>query len=284
MTCVQPSTLPRPPLRQLGTYAMLAGVGTLILMPVVWLVITSFKRDVEYLTCPITWVPAVPQWGNYVAALTIIPFFTYVGNSLVLGLTYTVLCVFTSAMAGYAFARFALPARNVLFTVVVALLMIPQIVTVLPQFILFSRLQLTNSYWPWVLWGLSASPFHIFLFRQFFAAFPKELEEAAEIDGCGPTRIFWQMFLPNAQAVLATSAIFNFTWVWGDWFTPLLFLGDANTTLAVKLATAYVNPQGQPLIPITLAACVLYAMPPIVLFFLAQRYILQGVVTSGLKG
>lgn len=283
MRVMHRSTAQSRVLSQLGTYLLLVAVACLILLPVIWLGLTSLKRDVDYLTYPISWLPQVPQWNNYVAALTIIPFFTYVSNSLILGLIYTVLCVVTSAMAGYAFARFAVPGRATLFTVVVALLMIPQIVTVIPQFMLFSRLQLTNTYWPWVLWGLSASSFHIFLFRQFFAAFPKELEEAAEIDGCGPARIFWQMFVPNAQPVLATSAIFNFTWVWGDWFTPLIYLGDANTTLAVKLATAYVNPQGQPLIPITLAACVLYTIPPLVLFFLAQRYILQGVVTSGLK-
>ncbi len=284
-------TTPRRPavhapawVRPLLTYLILGTVAALVLLPVIWLIVTSLKRDVEYLAYPISFWPSELQWGNYAAALTMIPFFNYVWNSLILGLTYTILCVISSAMGGFAFARFPVPGRNALFTLVVAMLMLPAIVTIIPQFMIFARLGLTNSYWPWVLWGLAGSPFHIFLFRQFFAAFPKELEEAAEIDGCGPFRIFWQIFLPNARPVIATSAIFNFVWVWGDWFTPMIYLSDRNTTLAVKLATAYVSPQGLPIIPVTLAACVLYTIPPIVLFFFGQRYIMQGVVTSGLKG
>jgi len=283
MTTLHPMNLRRSA-RQFVAYSIVVLVACVIVLPVIWLLLTSLKQDVEYLSYPITFAPNVPQWQNYVQALTRIPFFTYMRNSLLLGLLYTGLCVITSAMAGFAFARLPVPGRSTLFTVVVALLMIPTIVTIIPQFMIFSRLSLTNTYWPWVLWGLAASPFHIFLFRQFFAGFPKELEEAAEIDGCGFFRIFWQIFLPNATAVIATSAIFNFVWVWGDWFTPLIFLSDANTTLAVKLSRAYVNPQGQPLIPMTLAACVLYTLPPVLLFFTGQRYIIQGVVTSGLKG
>ncbi len=143
---------------------------------------------------------------------------------------------------------------------------------------------MTNSYWPWILWGFSASPFHIFLFRQFFQAFPQELEEAAEVDGANILRIFVQIVLPNSYAVIATSFILNFLGVWGDWLMPLLYLTDKNTTLAVKLINSYVNPQGYPLVTPTLAASVLYILPPIAMFFVVQKYIMQGMVTSGLKG
>ena len=122
------------------------------------------------------------------------------------------------------------------------------------------------------------------MFRQFFLSFPKELEDAAEVDGCNPFRLFWQIFLPNAKPVLATAFIQGFGWVWGDWFTPVIYLTAENTTLAIKLATAYVNPQGHPYITVTLAACVVYILPLVIMFFLGQKYILRGVVTSGLKG
>jgi multiple sugar transport system permease protein len=171
-----------------------------------------------------------------------------------------------------------------LFAVVVGLIMVPTSIYIIPQFILFSQLRLTNSYWPWILWGLGASPFHIFLFRQFFLGFPKDLEDAAEVDGANILRIFLQIILPNAKAVLATSFILNFLFVWGDWFLPLIYLTDKNTTLAVKLISSYVNPQGYPIVTPTLAASVLYTIPPIMMFFFVQRYIMQGVVTSGLKG
>jgi multiple sugar transport system permease protein len=153
--------------------------------------------------------------------------------------------------------------------------------------VIFAKLGLTNSYWPWFLWGISASPFHIFLFRQFFTGIPKELEDAAEVDGAAPFRIFWQIFLPNAKAALATSFILNFVGVWGDWLAPVIYLDDSKTTLAVKLATAtYSNPgdpTGQILVTLTLAAAVIYTIPPVIMFFIAQKNIMEGIVTTGLK-
>ncbi len=266
------------------TYLILVLAALLILMPEVWLVVTSLKKNTEYLSLQFTLLPAVPQWDNYVQVFTMMPYLNYVRNSLVLGVSFTVLCVASSSLTGYAFARIHAPGRNVLFSIVIALLMIPTIVYIIPQFVIFSRIGLTGNYWPWILWGIAGSPFHIFLFRQFFSGFPRELEEAAELDGCGPFRIFSAIFLPNAKPVLATSAILNFMWVWGDWFSPIIFLSDANTTLAAKLGYAYVTPQGQQLTPIVLAACVLYVLVPVAMFFFGQKYILQGVVTSGLKG
>jgi multiple sugar transport system permease protein len=187
-------------------------------------------------------------------------------------------------MSGFAFSRIPVPGREKLFKVVIALLIIPYLVTVIPQFMLFARLKLTNTYWPWILWGIAASPFHIFLFRQFFSAIPRELEDAAEVDGANPFRIFWQIFLPNAKPALATSFILNFIWVWGDYLTPILYLNDRITTLSVKLQSAYSDPHGNTLVTVVIAASVLYTLPLIVMFFLAQKHILQGVVTSGLKG
>jgi ABC-type glycerol-3-phosphate transport system permease component len=219
-----------------------------------------------------------------VQVFTLMPFVKYASQTFFLAVGFAILTIISSSMAGFAFARLPAPGRNRLFSIIVALIVIPAIVTVIPQFIVFSRLRLTNSYWPWVLWGLTASPFHIFMFRQFFAGVPKELEDAAEVDGCNSLRTYWQIFIPNAKPVLATSFIFNFQWVWGDYFAPIIYLNDDKTTLAVKLATAYVDPQDNPLVVVTLAACVVYMLPLIVAFFLGQRYILQGAVTSGLKG
>jgi multiple sugar transport system permease protein len=284
MTTIAARNPRRHTIRAVSSYAVLVLMLGVITLPALWLLLTSLKQPTEYLSYPITVLPARPQWGNYAEALTRLPFFRYAGNTLFLALAYSVPTVLTSALAGFAFARIAAPGRGALFAIVVALLIVPQIVTLIPQFVVFSRLNLTNTYWPWILWGLSASPFHIFMFRQFFSAFPRDLEDAAEVDGCSPFRVFWQIFLPNASPVLATSFIFCFGWVWGDWFTPLIYLSDANTTLGVKLATGYADPQGHPLVPTTLAACVLYTLPLLVLFFMGQKYIVRGVVTSGLKG
>lgn len=266
------------------TYTLLIAVAVVLTIPVVYLISTSLKLESEYISEQLQFFPRKVQWQNYYLALTMIDFGHYALNSFLLATSFATLTVITSAMAGYGFARIPAVGRARLFSVVVALILIPASIFIIPQFVLFSNLRVTNSYWPWLLWGLSASPFFIFLFRQFFLSFPVELEEAAEVDGARVLRIFLQIVLPNSYPALATSFILAFLSVWGDWLMPLLYLNDRNTTLAVKLITAYVNPQGFPIVTPTLAASVLYILPPVVMFFFVQKYIMQGVVTSGLKG
>jgi len=268
------------------SYGILILFAILILIPVVWFLVTSLKSNLEYLSYPIRLLPATALWDNYVKVFTTggFSFAKYAGNSLYLAVVYAALCTITSSLAGFGFARFRVPGSGKLFMLVIAMLIIPGIVTTIPQFVVFSRLKLTNSYWPWILWGLTGSSFHIFMFRQFFLTFPRELEDASEVDGCTPFGLYWRIFLPNALPVFATSLIFNFNGVWGDYFHPLIYLSDAKTTLAVKLATAYVDPRGNALYTITIAASVVYTLPLILIFFLGQKYIIKGVVTSGIKG
>lgn len=266
------------------TFILLSVIAVIITIPVIWLVLTSLKSQDEYISETLQVLPRPPQWENYVLALTMIDFTRYARNSVFLSVMFATLTVATSSMAGYAFARIPAAGKSKIFPIVVALILIPGSIYIIPQFILFSQLRLVNSYWPWVLWAFGASPFHIFLFRQFFMAFPAELEEAAEVDGARTARVFLQIVLPNSYPALATSFILNFLYVWGDWVLPLLYLTESNMVLPVKLINAYVNPQGYPIVPPTLAASVLYILPPIIMFFIVQKYIMQGVVTSGLKG
>ena len=271
-------------LRHLVAYGSLILFGALVAVPLVYFLITSFKPMEEYLTYPPRFFPTRWQPENYEAAVTMFPYFKYAGHSLFLGLSHTILTVITSSMAGFAFARINVSARDRLFTIIIAMLIVPGIVVQIPQFIIFARLKLTGTWWPWILWGLAGSPFYIFMFRQFFSGFPRELEDAAEIDGCGPFRTFWSVFVPNAKPVIATASILNFASVWGDYVNPFLFLKDANTTLAVKLQTGYLSPHGELLTTTVLAGALLYVLPLVIAFFLGQRHILEGVVTSGLKG
>jgi multiple sugar transport system permease protein len=144
---------------------------------------------------------------------------------------------------------------------------------------------LVNTYWPWLLWGLSGVPFLIFLFRQFYANFPSELHDAAAMDGCGNLRIFLRIYLPNSGAVLAAGSIIMFTWVWGDYIFPALLLYDQQTTLGPKIASGYMNPTGTiAFIPVTLAGAMLFTVPVLLLFFAMQKKLARGIVTTGLKG
>jgi ABC-type glycerol-3-phosphate transport system permease component len=263
-------------------YTVLGVLAFIGLFPLLYGVLVSASTESGYIAFPPQFMS--PLWGNYIRSFTMIALLKYAENSLFLSLTFAILTIITSSMCGFAFARVYVPFRDKLFQVVVSLLMIPYMVYLIPQFMVFSLAKLTNTYWPWVLWGLGSSPFFIFMFRQFFTAFPKELEDAAEIDGANLFRIYWQVFLPNAKPVMATAFIFAFNSVWGDYLRPILYLPDAITTLAVKLSTGYITPTGFPIITVTVAASVLYSLPMIIAFFVAQKQIMKGVITTGMKG
>lgn len=266
-------------------YVFVVTLGIIFLLPLIWVLLISIKRETEYLAYPIKLLPAVPQWSNYVTALTKVAFFRFLKNTVYLATLYTVLAVTSSALVGYGFARHNAPGKNIIFTLLISMLILPRMVTLIPQFVLFSRIGLVGNELPWILWGLTGSAWNIFMFRQFFAAFPKELEDAAEVDGCSRFRIFWQIFLPNSYPVLATSMIFHFQSVWGSVLNPLLFLPERLATLAMKLAgSLYRDPRGNYIATLTMAGVVLYTIPVILLFLAAQRYIVEGVVTTGIKG
>ena len=255
--------------------------ATAFALPLAWVVVTSLKKQSEFGS---SLLPAAPQLANYQLALSLLDFMKFATNSLVLSSSYALIVVMVSALVGYGFARHRAPGRGRLFMLVLATLMVPNLVLFVPQFVIFAKLGLTNTYWPWIHWALAGSPFAIFLFRQFSATFPRELDDAAEVDGAGPLRIFFQIYLPNAGPALAASAIFMFLWVWGDYLYPILLLNGDNTTLAVKMSSAYVDPRGNPLQTVTMAGVVLYVLPLIAFFAAANRFIVRGIVTTGLKG
>jgi len=252
--------------------------------PFVWLVLAALKTPAEWASLPIRILPEDAQWNNFVAAFTDMNFIGYAGNSLFLATTYSVLITLSSAAVGFGFARLRAPGKKALFLIVLATMMIPQILTLLPTYILFSRIGLVNTYWPWILWGLAASPYMVFLFRQFFSSLPKELEDAAIIDGAGWFRIFATIFLPLSRPVLITSFLLSFTWTWGDYIAPALLLDLDNTTLAVAITAFYQDPNGNTIPTVQAAAAVMYIIPVLLIFFFTQRYFVRSTVSSGVKG
>lgn len=267
-----------------GLYVVILLLCVFFLGPFLWLVLSALKTPAEWSSLPITIFPAHPQWNNFVQALTDMNFLGYTGNSLFLSLTYSILITLSSAAVGFGFARLRAPGKSAIFLVVLSTMMVPQILTLLPTYILFSRIGLIDTYWPWVLWGLSASPYMVFLFRQFFAAIPRELEDAAIVDGAGWFRIFVSVFLPISRPVLITSFILSFTWTWGDYITPALLLNLDHTTLSVAITAYYQDPQGNVIPTLQAAGAVMYILPVLIIFFITQRYFIQSNVSSGVKG
>lgn len=251
-------------------------------VPVIWLIITSFK-SLDQLGDSGSWIPVPPHPENYVEATTMRPFWKYAGNSLFLATANATLTTLVSALVGYGFARLPGRGKKLLFGVLIALMMMPPIITLIPTYLLFARVGLVNTYWPWILWGLTGAPYLIFLFRQSFAGMPRELEEAARLDGCGPFRIWWQIFLPLSKPILVTAFVLSFNGVWGDFIAPSLLLNSENMTLAQAVATQYVNLGGFPINNLIAAAAVLYVTPVVVLFLVAQRAYVDGLARTGLK-
>src|SRR5690349_8416789 len=271
-------------LSETGKYLLLLALVMIFGGPFLWLIITALKTQPEMVAFPIHFLPEQPEWDNFMQAFTRINFLAYAANSFILSTAYATLVSLSSALVGFGFARLKGWGKQPLFLIMLSTMMLPNIVTLIPTYVLFARLGLVDTYWPWVLWGLAASPYLVFLFRQFFSAIPPELEEAAILDGCGYGRIFWRIFLPLSVPVIMTAFVLSFTGVWGDYITPSLLLSQDNTTLAVAIGSGYVDPHGNGLANVQAAGSLLYIIPEIAIFFFAQRYFVRGIVTSGLKG
>ncbi len=267
------------PKRPWISYAVLIAVAILIAFPVLWLVLGSLKTGQEFNAYPMVFLPARPQWVNYLA-VTYPPFLNALWRTAFLSLTTAALTCVTSSLAGYAFARFRVYGTRALFSVVMATLIVPTIVLQIPQFLLYARVHLIITYWPWILVALGANPLYIFMFRQFFLTFPKELEEAAEIDGCTPFKTFLRVILPNSMPVMACVFMFAFANVWGDYIAPQMFLNRPDELLGVFFAF----PFGSQYPPQFFALVVCYILPVALLFLAVQKNIQKGMLLTGLSG
>lgn len=265
-------------------YVVILALTVFFIGPFLWLVLAALKTPAEWSSLPISLLPAQAEWSNFTDAFTTMNFLGYAGNSLFLSTIYSVLVTITSASAGFGFARLRAPGKRTLFVILLSTMMIPQILTLLPTYVMFSRIGLVNTYWPWVLWGLAASPYMTFLFRQFFAAIPREMEDAAIMDGAGWFNIFVLIFLPLSRPVLLTCFLLSFTWSWGDYIAPALLLDLDHTTLAVAITAWYQDPHGNTIPTVQAAAAVLFILPPLFIFFFFQRFFIRTQVGSGVKG
>jgi multiple sugar transport system permease protein len=224
-----------------------------------------------------------PQWHNYPDALNSFPFLLYTRNTLFLCTLTMIGTVLSAALPAYGFARLRWKGRNTLFFLLVATIMLPPQVTMLPVFLIFRALHWTGTMLPLIVPAFFGSAFFIFLLRQFFLTIPQELSDAARIDGCGELGILWRILAPIAKPALATVALLSFTAAWMDFTGPLIYLHDERTyTLAVGLLAFLGRHSGE--WSLLMAAATVMTIPMLVLFFLAQRTYIQGITLTGLKG
>ncbi|MGB5048780.1 MAG: carbohydrate ABC transporter permease, partial [Caldilineaceae bacterium] len=259
-------------------YLTVLSLCVLFGFPLFWTLMSSFKTPVEMAAFPPVIIPDVFQWENYNSVLVIprIPVTIWVMNSTIVVTLTTLGTVITASVVAYSFARFEYRGRDTLFMITLATMMLPAEVTLIPQFVLFYKLGWINTLKPlWVPAWFGGGAFAIFLMRQFFLSLPRDLDEAALIDGAGYFRIFWSILLPLCKPILATLGIITLIGSWSDFIGPLIYLNSPSKfTVSVGLQFFNNSPEvgGEPLQHLLMAACMLSMIPTIALFFVGQRY------------
>lgn len=265
-------------------FILLVALGLLFFIPVVWMFVSALKAN--QLVFDGKWIPQPAVWSNFPDALSEAPFGVYFRNTAVIAIFSVTGVVLSSSLVAYSFARLRWPGRDLVFVLVLATMLLPGIVTFIPQYILFSKIGWVDTFLPLIVPQWFGSAFFIFLLRQFYRSIPYDLSDAAKIDGASQLRIWWQIIMPLSKPALAAVAILQFTGVWEDYFNPLIYLSDPNKfTLQLGLKV-FENAEagGVPQWNYLMAAGLVVMLPVLVVFFVAQRYFIEGITLTGIKG
>lgn len=275
-------------------YFLLGLFSIPFLLPLLWLVSTALKTPLQVYISPPVWIPNPVRLANFTDALKVAPFGLFLGNTLITTLIPMVGEIFISAMVAFSFARVRWPGRDQVFALCLAVMLLPGVVTFIPTFILFSKLHWVNTFWPFTITAYFGVPIYIFMFRQFMLTLPKELDEAARIDGASTFQIFVQVILPLLGPIMATVAILSFMGHWNDFFGPMIYLQKPHLkTLMLGLAFFESSMTGtgggyslitSSRIHLLMAITLIVDLPCILLFIFFQKYFVRDVVFSGLKG
>ncbi|MCQ6558802.1 carbohydrate ABC transporter permease [Paenibacillus mendelii] len=262
-------------------YVLLYGLSVVIIFPFVWLLLSSFKDNIEIMSgnhiIPKNWT-----FDNYVTIMTEIPMLGFLKNSLFITVLATVGGIFASAMSAFVFAKLVFKGRNVLFTMVLIVMMIPGVVTMIPLFIIIKSIGLMDSLWALILPSWTGSAFGVFFLRQHMMSIPHDLYESAKMEGCNPFRIFIAMYLPLIKPALATLAVLNFIAHWNDLIGPLIYLNSPEK-MTVTVGISYFRGQYVTDYPVVLAGVFISLIPTFIVFLFSQKYITRGMLISGLK-
>ena len=282
-------SVPRAPLRSprwLKTaflYLVLTLTAAVTVLPFVWMLSSSVKLPSQVFAYPPRWIPDQLVWRNYVEAWTAYPFARMTFNSLYIAIVSVVGQLFITSMAGYGFARFEFPFKRVMFGMLVAVLLIPSVVNIVPLYIMYREIGWLDTHLPLIVPVIFASTFGTFLFRQFMLSIPRDLEDAARMDGAGAFNIYWQIMLPLCKAPAAVLATFTFINSWNNFFEPLIFL-QALEMMTVPVGLAYFRTEVGVEWHLLMAASTITMIPTIIFFLFTQRFFVQGIMRSGLKG
>lgn len=275
--------LAREALNRIVLYTILAFCGFMFVMPFLWMVLTSLKQPQEIFTWPPIVFPDIPQWLNYAEALKYAPFGRYYLNSIFI-CTLVVLGTLTSnTLIAYGFSRIHWLGRDVVFIIVLATMMLPAQVTMIPVYVIFRKLGWVGSYAPLIVPAYLGSAYFIFLLRQFFRGIPFELSDAARIDGCSELGILRFVILPLSKPALITVTLFSFIYTWNDFLGPLIYLHDEELYTVTLGLQSFISRYWTPM-NLLMAASTIAILPVLVIFIWAQRFFVEGISITGLSG
>lgn len=270
--------------RKIGIFIMLCCGAALFSVPFLWTVSTALKSNEQVYAVPPQWIPRPVEWQNFHDAMTELPFAKFVGNSVLMTLFATFGQVLSASLVAYGFARFKFTGRTTLFYLMLSTMMLPSQVTMIPVYLLWRQLGLTDTLVPLIAPSFfGGGAFTIFLLRQFFLSVPKELDEAAMLDGASPFGIWWRILLPLSRPALITVVLFSFLGHWDDFMGPLIYLNSMDH-YTVSIGLRMFQDMFGTKLNLLMAASLIHIVPTIVLFFIAQRYFVKGIALTGLKG
>ncbi|MFC9325532.1 carbohydrate ABC transporter permease [Kitasatospora sp. NPDC057015] len=267
---------------RLAAHLLLLAAAAAVLVPFLWMVSSSLKHNNEVFTVPIQWIPQTVRWSNFADIWSRIPLTTYLGNTVLLSTVITLLQVFTGSFAAYGFAKVRFPGRDVLFLAYIATIALPWQAYMIPQYILMQKAELTDTYWSLILLQAFGA-FGVFLMRQFYLTLPDELCEAARVDGLTEYGIWWRIILPLSKPALASLALLTFVNTWNDFMGPFIYL-TSNDHWTIQLGLQSFIGQFDADYAMMMTGSVLSVLPILAIFLLGQRYFIQGIATSGMKG
>lgn len=253
-----------------------------MLVPFIWMILTSFKTYAEAVKIPVVWFPAEWNLDNYRDVLLRLDFLQYYKNTIIVTLLVTTIMLFIGSLSAFAFARMSFPFKNVLFYLLLSVFMVPAQMTMIPKYLIISRLGWVDTIWALVIPNIF-SVYTMFMLRQFFAALPRELEDAGKIDGCSWFRLYWNIELPLCKSSIVAITVLNVLWCWNDLLWPLIATSsDKMRVLSVAMATL----QGQhgTEYHLLMAAGVMATVPMVIMYMIGQKYFITGIAFSGVKG
>ncbi len=266
-----------------AVYVVLTAIAIVFMIPLLWMFATSLKSRSEIFAWPPSWIPEQPLWSNYAMAFEKYPLARFMMNTSVLVIFNIIGELLAVPLIAYGFARLNFPFKRVLFILMLSTMMIPGQIKLIPLYSIYSRLGLVNTYVPLVLPAFFGNPFFIFLMVQYIRTIPRDLDEAARIDGAGTWTILYRIILPLCKPVLAVMIVFTFLWVWNDFLQPLIYLNDFYS-YPISVGLAFFRGRYSVEWNLFMAATLVSILPVLVLYFFAQRHLIGGIASLGLKG